>query len=366
MNFVPDAFFKTPPFSTPQAEKERLFLAAMNGLIAYHREHCSEFDRIASKMHPGFVSASLLDEVPFLPVGLFKTLELKSIPQDTVFKVLKSSGTTSDQTSHIYLDRETAALQTKTLAHVMSFAFGGKRLPMLIIDAPNIITDRRSFSARGAGILGMMNFGRDHLYALREDMSLDVEGIARWLEKHREEPIFLFGFTFIIWKHFVQQLEKNRLDLSRSFLVHGGGWKKLKESRVSNPDFKAALRASCNIPRVMDYYGMVEQVGSIFVECSEGYLHVPEFSHFICRDPETWKPLPPGKTGIIQVLSTLPGSYPGFSILTEDMGTLHGTDDCACGWRGQYVSIQGRVPKAIARGCSDTFTSPSSAGNSTA
>lgn len=55
------------------------------------------------------------------------------------------------------------------------------------------------------------------------------------------------------------------------------------------------------------------------------------------------------------MLSLLPRSYPGHSLLTEDMGVLLGEDDCPCGRLGKYVRVTGRVPKAEVRGCSDTY-----------
>ena len=61
------------------------------------------------------------------------------------------------------------------------------------------------------------------------------------------------------------------------------------------------------------------------------------------------------KPGIIQVLSVLPGSYPGHSLLTEDEGTLLGEDDCPCGRFGKYFKVSGRIRNAEIRGCSDTY-----------
>ena len=60
-----------------------------------------------------------------------------------------------------------------------------------------------------------------------------------------------------------------------------------------------------------------------------------------------------GETGLIQTLSLLPISYPGHNILTEDIGIIHGVDDCKCGKKGKYFSVLGRVPNAELRGCSD-------------
>ena len=65
------------------------------------------------------------------------------------------------------------------------------------------------------------------------------------------------------------------------------------------------------------------------------------------------KSLPFKKKGLIQLVSLLPRSYPGHSILTEDLGTVFGEDDCKCGKPGKYFKIWGRLPKSEIRGCSD-------------
>jgi hypothetical protein len=54
------------------------------------------------------------------------------------------------------------------------------------------------------------------------------------------------------------------------------------------------------------------------------------------------------------MLSALPESYPGHSILTEDLARVEAVDDCPCGRLGKAVSVLGRVPRAELRGCSDT------------
>lgn len=63
-----------------------------------------------------------------------------------------------------------------------------------------------------------------------------------------------------------------------------------------------------------------------------------------------------GEQGLIQVVSVLPVSYPGHSLLTEDEGIMLGEDDCACGRKGKYFSVLGRIKNAELRGCSDTYT----------
>ena len=93
----------------------------------------------------------------------------------------------------------------------------------------------------------------------------------------------------------------------------------------------------------------------MFVDCESGNKHTPNFAEVAIRDFLTLEQVRPGGSGLIEVLSALPSSYPGQAVLTEDKGVLLGIDDCPCGRPGLYFRFQGRVANAEVRGCGDTF-----------
>jgi hypothetical protein len=225
---------------------------------------------------------------------------------------------------------------------------------MIVIDAQETLRSRGAPSARSAGILGMATFGRDLLYALNEDMTLRRDALREWLDRHSGSPLLLFGFTFMVWRYFVQSLEPGDADLSAGILIHSGGWKKLADEAVDDMAFRSKLNEVTGLRRVHNFYGMAEQIGTVFVQCEAGQLHAPNAADVIVRDPLTWEPARTGESGVVQVLSSLPRSYPGHSLMTEDMGRVVAVDGCACGRLGKAVLIEGRVPKAELRGCSDT------------
>ena len=170
--------------------------------------------------------------------------------------------------------------------------------------------------------------------------------------------VLLFGFTFMVWQYLVQALERagRRLDLPGGILVHSGGWKKLQEAAVDPGTFRERVGSATGVDQVINFYGMVEQVGGVYFENSIHHLQAPIYSEVIVRDPVTLEPLPDGQPGLVQVLSCLPTSYPGHSLLTEDLGVIRGVDPEGTGMGGRCFEILGRVPKAELRGCSDTFT----------
>jgi len=348
------------PYGLTHDEKHAFLSETLLALAQYHAGHCPAYARMLAASGVDLNRITGYEQLPPLPVRLFKEFDLQSVPQDTLYRTMTSSGTTGQTVSRIYLDRETAVLQSKVLARIMQSALGKRRLPMIVVDSSTVMKNPAMFSARGAGIRGFGMFGRDTLYALDETMRMDREAINMFLQKHAGECIFLFGFTSIIWQHFYTALQEDNqtLNIQNGVLIHGGGWKKLQDQAVSKARFKQALQSVCGNIRVLDYYGMVEQTGTIYLECEHGHLHAPVWSDVLIRRPVDFSLANMGETGLIEVVSVLPGSYPGHALLTEDQGRILGEDDCPCGRRGKYFEIMGRIKRAEVRGCSDTYEQP--------
>lgn len=348
------------PFAVPAAEKTQRLLDGLNQLTAHHRAGCPEYDRIVSAIFRQG-QATRLEEVPWLPVQLFKRAEMRSVTRESIVKTLTSSGTSGQTPSRIFLDRDTASLQTRALVKISGEFIGKSRLPMVIIDDDSFLKDRTKFNARAAGILGFSNLGRDHFYLLDASLAPDWDAFDAFLARHSDRPILFFGFTFIVWQSFVEAAMRDgrsyRLPQG-SALIHGGGWKRLEDRKVSAKAFKDALRRTFGIEHVHNYYGMVEQVGSIYFECDAGHLHTPVYSDVLVRSERDLSLVANGQPGLIQLVSLLPRSYPGHSLLTEDVGTILGEDDCPCGRMGKYFSVHGRLKNVEMRGCSDTRAVP--------
>lgn len=347
-----------PPFSMPQSAKDALFFPAALELTCYHSAHCEPYGNMLRALEFDPQTVHSTQELPFLPSGVFKAMKLRSGTAGQEYaRALTSSGTTGSQTVQVELDRETAADQQRALAHIAADFIGGARLPMLILDQPSVLTHGSGLSARAAGILGFSLFARRRVFALREDLSLDLPAIRSFLEQLNGKPFLLFGFTFMVWKYFYQALldSAEHLDFSGGILIHGGGWKKLLDQAVPPEEFQRALNECCGLHRIYNYYGMAEQAGSVFFQCEAGHFHASELSELFVRRGEDFSLCEPGEPGILQVLSLLPRSYPGHSILTEDEGVFLGADDCPCGRLGKHFLVNGRLQQAQLRGCSDVY-----------
>ncbi len=357
MEEILDRLLQAPPYSLEKAEKRALYREALSRLTRRHYAACPEYRKILDALGFDAQADYEPEEQPMLPVRLFKEYELLSVPRGEVVKTMTSSGTSGQKVSRIFLDKVNVKNQTRILTEIISSYIGRKRLPLLILDTRLALRDRSMFSARGAGIVGFSTFGRDTAYALNENMELDLPAVREFLQKHEGESILLFGYTYMIWQYVVCALREAGVSLSigEGRLFHIGGWKKLKDQAVDSRRYNEAVREVLGNVAVYNYYGMAEQLGSVFVECEHGHMHCSNYSDVIIRRPADFSTAGAGERGLIELISLLPTSYPGHVLLTEDEGEILGEDDCPCGRKGKYFKIHGRIRGAEIRGCSDTY-----------
>src|SRR3989338_6446579 len=319
-----DSIIEAGPFSLRHGEKEKTLLDIIRPQLIKSSEICREIKSLYSAY--GFdprKTECLADIVP-VPSQMFKLFDLVSTDKSSIVRILESSGTTSSIPSKIYIDKSTSFRQSKALVSVLRNFLGDKRMPLIIIDSADMNKrDSEMLKARGAAMRGIQGFSTSTTYAMDT-----VDGnLATNFDRTKEfvkTGGLIFGFTYIIWSTFLKDLEerKIRLDMKGSKLLHSGGGKKLAASGVTKEDFKNKISELLNIRKndVIDFYGMVESLGVIFMDCEEANKHVPDFSDVIIRDPVTFEECHDGTPGLIEVISAIPESYPGHAILTEDIG----------------------------------------------
>lgn len=352
-----DDFYAMETYGLDKFEKGRMITRELVELTERHIRGCEPYANILKAMNYDALQIRQASDIPFLPVRLFKEMELLSIPRESVFKTMTSSGTTGQEVSRIFVDKETAMMQQKVMIRILGDFLGKKRLPVLVVDTPSVMKDRKQFSARGAAIIGLQVMSRGMTYVLNDDMSLDLDALNEFLDENGNEKFLVFGFTFMVWQHFYQELRNSgtEFDLSNGWLMTGGGWKKLIANSVTQEEFQKRMTETFGIVHFLDHYGMVEQTGCIYAECECHHLHASIYSDVFIRRLEDFSLCDIGEEGVVQTVSVLPHSYPGHSLLTEDRGVVLGEDDCPCGRKGKYIKILGRIKNAELRGCSDTY-----------
>ncbi len=126
-----DELVQLDQYSLRHEDKQAILTERLQELTLLHGERCEAYRRILSAFEHDSERIASPARVPMLPVGLFKSHELRSISAEQVFKVVTSSGTTGDAVSRVYLDAAAARLQTRCLAGIMTHWLGRSRLPMV-------------------------------------------------------------------------------------------------------------------------------------------------------------------------------------------------------------------------------------------
>src|SRR5471032_861943 len=101
------------PFALAHDEKAALYRRALAELTRHHHQRCAEYRRILDVLGYRPDATLAVEQTPFIPVRLFKQYDLLSVAHADIVKTMTSSGTGGQSVSKIYLDKETAARQTK-------------------------------------------------------------------------------------------------------------------------------------------------------------------------------------------------------------------------------------------------------------
>jgi acyl-protein synthetase LuxE len=354
-----------PLYGLDPKERHDSLLALLKKELAYACDRNVQFRNYVEHWPVHFHTADTLADLPYLPVGAFKANPpLALVDAKAIKRTLTSSATTGQVPSRVVLDAETAKRMTKGVTTIIKDFIGPARRPYLVIDTPENVNTQVELGARGAAIQGLGSFATEVVCCLRCDAggntNLDLEKLLDCAAKWRESEVLVYGFTHVIWTQLVQPLQRKgiTLDIPNVRVLHSGGWKRLEREAVTKDAFIEGVASvfGCSPDRVIDFYGMVENVGVVYPDCEHGNKHAPAFAEVVVRNPLTLVPVAAGQQGLVQVCSVLPTSFPGFLVLTDDMAEIIDYDKCPCGRRGASFRFAGRVPKAEVRGCGNLET----------
>jgi phenylacetate-coenzyme A ligase PaaK-like adenylate-forming protein len=358
-----EEILQLPPFSLNAEQKKTLFRQSMEKAFIHHQKNNPKFKRLceASGMEAGVLDPDP-GRWPYVPVGLFKHARLASVPDDRIKFQIQSSAT-SGNPSTIVVDELTARRQSQASARIIAEYIGSHRRPFLILDQEPAAGGQAAIQARSAATRGILLFANSAEYFLRAQqgrISLDHSRMAERLRQFERSQyeVCLFGFTYIFYMNLIQAFK----DLGLSFklgpaarVIHIGGWKNLTEHRVGPDRFLSDIHEVLGIPdeRVFDVYGFTEQMGLVYINQGTGLKTMPVYSEIIIRDPQSLLPITDGNAGLVQILSPLPHSYPGISVLTEDVGRVTSNRTDEQNRQGTCFELLGRAPSSELRGCGD-------------
>lgn len=339
------------PAFAPRDEFE--FLREMNALTRWHWEGCAEYRRA----WPDWKQSSAAWDLPFLHVGVFKHHLFRTEHAELSHQRVLFSSATTQAASRISLDARSSGLQTESTVKIFAEILGDQKRPLLVLDSAKSLQQRGEISARVAAAMSLRSLASEIQFLLsntQQPDSVNWDTVCKICEEH--DQFIVYGFTWILWTAWggaaIPAEVRDALRGKTVHFVHSGGWKKLEHMRIDRQQFDQALLGGLtDSSAVVDFYGLVEQVGVTYPLCSAGYRHVPRWAEVLVRDPWTLNCLA-DSVGQLQLMNPLAYGAPYHNVLTEDLGRLV-PGECACGWSGRRFELLGRVPQAEVRGCAN-------------
>ena len=164
-----DRLLASPVYGTPPKEKSLVLLEMLKDELEYACERNSGLQNYVRHWPVDFRLARRIADLPYLPVGLFKTQPpLSLVAPAEIKRTLTSSSTTGQQPSRIALDSSTARRMTKGVITIVQNFIGSSRRPYLVVDVPGSVRGGQEMGARGAAIQGLQPFATEATYCLSQ------------------------------------------------------------------------------------------------------------------------------------------------------------------------------------------------------
>ena len=341
-----------------------MFLKAIREIVNWHQQYSPFYAKLIESEKFNFRELASIDDlfrVPYILANFFKRHEILSIPKESVYLHLTSSGTTG-QKSQIFFDEWSIKSAQRMVDWI--FAYYGWDTPQTPCNY--LLYSYAPSAAHALGTSYTDNYlckyapvKRAH-YALREwrpgDFKFDLWGCVDALLAYSREvaPVRIFGFPAFLYYTLVYLKEKNihlQLD-SQSLVFLGGGWKGHQSEAIDKNEFYQMVEEYLGIPneRIRDGFGSVEHCIP-YVECSQHHFHVPIWSRVIIRDVKTMGPKKWGEVGYLNFIAPYITSVPAHSVVMGDLAALYPGTECPCGLNTPYFEIVGRAGTSKSRSC---------------
>jgi len=327
-------------------------------LFALQFQHNPAYQALcrAKRATPGVVEH--WTQIPAVPTGAFKELELSCIPADERNAVFHSSGTTDQKPSRHFHNAESLAVYEASL-----WAWFAANLRFTIYDLRLLSLTPPPSEAPHSSLVHMFEIARQKLGAPNSVYvgeigadgvwTLDFEAALAAFSRCQTpdaRPLLLLGTAFSFVHLLDYLLERDlRVELSPgSRVMETGGYKNRSRS-MPKPELHALITEQLGVPveNIICEYGMSELSSQAYdreVRSQKSEVRkfqFPPWARVQIISPETGREVADGEIGLIRVFD-LANVFSVAAIQTEDLGIR----------RGDGFELIGRAQLAEPRGCS--------------
>jgi hypothetical protein len=342
------AWMREPEWRDDPARFEALALE----LFAFQWGRCLPYRRFCERRGVRPATLTRWQEIPAVPTGAFKELELRSFPAQRSAHVFRTSGTATSARGALHLDTlelYEASLLPSFARHLLPDLSRGERAPILVLaPSPDEVPD--SSLSHMFGVL-LRELGTPESGCFLRGGELRTDELLAAIERAavRGGPLILCGTAFA-FVFLLDELARRGRELalpSGTRIMETGGFKG-RSRELGQAELYAEIEARLGVSaaRIVNQYGMTE-LGSQFYD---SVLRLPgeprrklgpPWTRIKIIDPATGDTVSEQRIGQIVVID-LANTGSVLALQTADLGRR-----VAGGF-----DVLGREPGAEARGCS--------------
>ena len=269
-------------------------------------------------------------DIPFLPIGFFKTHEVKSF-DGTAAVVFTSSGTTGSKTSKHFVKQIEDYKNSFANAFTL-FYENPKEIVILALLPSYLEREGSSLIYMADDLITESNHVKSGFYLNNLDELKDV-----LLELEAEQqPTLLLGVSFAL----LDMVEKFNFKLKSTIVMETGGMKGRRKELIRE-DLHQQLSKGFGVEQIHSEYGMTELLSQAYSK-GNGFFSCPPWMQVFIRDTsDPFTKLRIGMMGNINVIDLANRESCAF-IATQDLGRKHSLNK---------FEVLGRLDHSEIRGC---------------
>lgn len=271
-----------------------------------------------------------INDIPFLPVELFKNHEIKTGQFEPEI-VFSSSGTSGFQTSRHFVKK--LSLYECSFAQGFEYFFGKPENYVILALLPSYLEREGSSLVYMAEKLISLSRKEESGFYLN-----DYRKLSKQLEllKAKKKQVILLGVSYAL----LDLAEQFPVSFPGLIIMETGGMKG-KRKEIVRDDLHDFLKKKFDTEHIFSEYGMTELLSQAYSK-GNGLFETPPWMRVFVRDTnDPLTKLQSGKTGGINIID-LANLYSCSFLATQDLGKIHAD--------GTF-EILGRFDNSDIRGC---------------
>ncbi len=300
-------------------------------LFRYQAQHNAVYRQFLGHLKVDPFQVHTLQQIPFLPIEVFKTHSVMTGPPDYE-QVFTSSGTTGMITSRHYVKDLT--LYEASFEKAFAYFYGSIQNYCLLALLPAYL------EREGSSLVYMANQLIQKSGHPKSGFYLDdYQGLVQTILEleAQEQPTILLGVSFALW----DLAEQFDLDLKHTIVMETGGMKG-RRKEVIREELHQIYQRGLGLDQIHSEYGMTELLSQAYSK-GKGWFECPPWMRVLLREVNDPFAIidQVGQAGAINVID-LANIYSCAFIATSDLGKIDAT--------GRF-EVLGRMDSSDMRGC---------------